>query len=190
MYLVTETLKFFLQLAFSQNHPELLIDMKDSFAYIELPNFISYQVGRDITMEKYFEINAPAVISEPMDDELVVINLDNGCYYNLNKTAASLWKRLEQGYSINEAGIHATRLYGKEEAAMLVDFTDFVELLMKEGLIRAGESRPKNRPQLKEGDSSPYLKPSFEKYSDMQEMLLLDPIHEVSEAGWPHQEKK
>jgi hypothetical protein len=43
---------------------------------------------------------------------------------------------------------------------------------------------------LKEGQGESYLQPSFEKYSDMQEMLLLDPIHEVSEAGWPHKEKK
>ena len=33
-------------------------------------------------------------------------------------------------------------------------------------------------------------KPSFEapilhKYTDMQDLLLLDPIHEVDEAGWP-----
>ena len=25
----------------------------------------------------------------------------------------------------------------------------------------------------------------MEKYDDMQELLLLDPIHEVDEAGWP-----
>ena len=27
--------------------------------------------------------------------------------------------------------------------------------------------------------------PSLNKYSDMQELLLLDPIHDVDEAGWP-----
>jgi hypothetical protein len=27
--------------------------------------------------------------------------------------------------------------------------------------------------------------PSLNKYSDMQELLLLDPIHDVDDAGWP-----
>jgi hypothetical protein len=38
--------------------------------------------------------------------------------------------------------------------------------------------------------SNGHAKPSFNppllnKYSDMQELLLLDPIHDVDEAGWP-----
>ena len=27
--------------------------------------------------------------------------------------------------------------------------------------------------------------PILHKYTDMQDLLLLDPIHEVDEAGWP-----
>lgn len=141
-------------------------------------------------MEKYYEINAPAVISEPMDEELVVINLDSGCYYSLNKTAARLWNHLERGCSLNQTAHQMALLHGNEEAPVLTDFTSFVERLMKEGLIRTGESRHTNGLLLKEGQGEPYLKPSFEKYSDMQEMLLLDPIHEVSEAGWPNKGKK
>jgi hypothetical protein len=30
-----------------------------------------------------------------------------------------------------------------------------------------------------------YVPPVMNKHSDMQELLLLDPIHEVDEAGWP-----
>jgi hypothetical protein len=26
----------------------------------------------------------------------------------------------------------------------------------------------------------------LERYTDMQELLLLDPIHDVDESGWPH----
>jgi hypothetical protein len=26
----------------------------------------------------------------------------------------------------------------------------------------------------------------LQKFTDMQELLLLDPIHEVDERGWPH----
>jgi hypothetical protein len=26
----------------------------------------------------------------------------------------------------------------------------------------------------------------LEKFTDMHDLLLMDPIHEVSDAGWPH----
>jgi hypothetical protein len=28
--------------------------------------------------------------------------------------------------------------------------------------------------------------PVLERYTDMQELLFLDPIHDVDESGWPH----
>ena len=32
-----------------------------------------------------------------------------------------------------------------------------------------------------------YAAPKLSTYTDMQELLLLDPIHEVDESGWPAQ---
>jgi hypothetical protein len=31
--------------------------------------------------------------------------------------------------------------------------------------------------------------PTFETYTDMQYFLLLDPIHDVDAAGWPHERR-
>jgi hypothetical protein len=142
-------------------------------------------------MDKYYKINTPAVISEPMEDDLVVINLDNGCYYCLNTTAALLWNQLEKGCSINRAARQTAQIYGNEEAMVLADCASFIERLIKEQLIRVAEGEPTiNGISFNQGQDKPYQMPNFVKYSDMQEMLLLDPIHEVSEAGWPHHENK
>ena len=27
----------------------------------------------------------------------------------------------------------------------------------------------------------------FEKYTDLADLILLDPVHDVSDAGWPHE---
>ncbi len=32
--------------------------------------------------------------------------------------------------------------------------------------------------------------PIIEKYTDLEELLLLDPIHEVDESGWPKQKSE
>jgi hypothetical protein len=29
------------------------------------------------------------------------------------------------------------------------------------------------------------MDPKLEKYTDMEDLLLLDPIHDVQEVGWP-----
>jgi hypothetical protein len=33
---------------------------------------------------------------------------------------------------------------------------------------------------------SPYAAPVLEKFTDMEAMLLLDPVHDVDEKGWPN----
>lgn len=141
-------------------------------------------------MGKYYEINAPAVISEPMEDEVVVINLDNGCYYNLNMTAAQVWNFLDQGYSLNSIASYAEKIYRGETENIRSDFELFVKRLIDEQLVREIASRNVGEIHADGVDGQSYEKPDFEKFSDMQEMLLLDPIHEVSEAGWPHQKKQ
>jgi hypothetical protein len=141
-------------------------------------------------MEKYYEINAPAVISEPMEDEVVVINLDNGCYYNLNKTAAHIWNFLDQGYSMKSIASYAKKFYPGETESIRSDFETFLRRLIDEQLVREIEGRNGGEIHADGFDGRAYEKPDFEKFSDMQEMLLLDPIHEVSDEGWPHQKKQ
>jgi hypothetical protein len=37
-----------------------------------------------------------------------------------------------------------------------------------------------------EGDRQDYSDPAFEKYDDMADLILLDPVHEIDqEKGWP-----
>ncbi|MGB5218249.1 MAG: PqqD family protein [Smithella sp.] len=140
-------------------------------------------------MKKYYKINVPAVISEPMEDEVVVINLDNGCYYNLNKTAAQVWNFLDQGYSLHSIASSAENFYRGETESIRSDLKAFVKRLIDEQLVREVEGSNAGEINANGFNGQSYERPDFEKFSDMQEMLLLDPIHEVSEAGWPHQKK-
>lgn len=138
-------------------------------------------------MSELYEINSPTVVSEPWDGEMVAINLESGCYYNLNQTGARVWRHIQQGHSIPEAARRMARLHGVDDGVVLADFSDFIELLEKERLVRAASGEPEDlQDSPYGGQDGPYVKPGLEKYSDMQEMLLLDPIHEVTEQGWPH----
>lgn len=136
-------------------------------------------------MGRTLKPNEPTVISEPMDKELVVINLESGCYYNLNASAAKIWTDLARGATV-EAVIESQQANGTDMEEISRTIDAFCQFLQDENLMIATEPGTN---ETKCGPSD-YEKPEIEKFTDMQEMLLLDPIHEVTEMGWPNEAKK
>ena len=66
--------------------------------------------------------------------------------------------------------------------------TRFVERLLEEALLVAanGDGRPLRLRPSRTAPPRLVREPRLDKYTDMQELLLLDPIHEVDERGWPN----
>lgn len=137
---------------------------------------------------QYFKINSPQVIHQNIENEVMIIHLDKGVYYNLNQTGILIWNSLTSGDSSEDTLQKMLGEYEGNSAEIQSCFTEFHKELLEEGLIvpcEKGQEIAKTQPSpLKQ----PFLKPVLNKYTDMQELLLLDPIHEVDNGGWP--EKK
>jgi hypothetical protein len=119
-------------------------------------------------MKKY-TINTPQVISEITTDETVVINLETGSYYNLNADASKIWALLEKGVDITD--------FEKIDASII----EFCNKLIAEGLLK--EATTTEKVTTIDVDAKNLV---LETYTDMQDLLGLDPIHEAApEAGWP-----
>ena len=59
-----------------------------------------------------------------------------------------------------------------------------VTALAAEDLVQpTGEAAA--QPAYSNGQRAPFVAPVLQKHTDMQDLLLLDPIHEVDETGWP-----
>ena len=114
---------------------------------------------------KTYSINASRAISENLDGETIIINLETGSYYSLNHSGTALWDAIKQNIPVDGS------------APGVEHFTAF---LNEEGLIAEIEMHSNAVPFISE------TVPGIEKYSDMQEMLLADPIHDVDTAGWPN----
>lgn len=135
-------------------------------------------------MKKY-AINSPQVISEVASGEAVIINLETGSYYNLGVEAAKIWLPLMDGVAIDalKSKIEPQTQCSKADAENKIDV--FIAQLLAEGLIKETEQ---SAAQLPENISVDVERLELETYTDMQDLLGLDPIHEVSaEAGWPVQ---
>jgi hypothetical protein len=125
-----------------------------------------------------FAINRPKVAFEVFDHEAVVLNLDSGNYYSVNRGGVEILRWIEAGASVEE-------ILGSLEpgASVRGDVSEFVDLLRREGILRDREEALRAEPP--SGDRIPYEPPKIEKFSDLQDLLLLDPIHDVDAAGWP-----
>ncbi|MFN7956485.1 MAG: PqqD family protein [bacterium] len=134
-------------------------------------------------------VNEPSVISEVIDGETIVLNFDNGHYYSFNPTASEIWRRLCAGSPVSAATEWVARRFAADPAAIRPEVEDFVRRLEEEQLIRraANDAPPgsTNAPPDASHPVAAFSSPDFEKFTDMEELLLLDPIHEVSDSGWP-----
>jgi hypothetical protein len=130
------------------------------------------------------------VIHETVGGETMIVRLDNGNYYSLNSTGGQVWAFIERGATRSQIAEEFAGMYGLEKKIAEEQIELFLDSLIKEGLIFQNGASPDAATAYKP-DGSKRLTNSFElpllnKYSDMQELLILDPIHDVSDAGWPN----
>lgn len=126
-------------------------------------------------------INTPAVIADILDGEAIIINLKSGRYYSMEGCGAWVWSALIAGH---DPAVIAARLASADAAAVRRDLDAFVAQLSAEELIREAGSDPAAAPLPDYAGS--YAAPTLNVFTDMESMLLLDPIHKVDDAGWPH----
>ncbi|MFL6757703.1 MAG: PqqD family protein [Sphingomicrobium sp.] len=73
-----------------------------------------------------------------IDHEIVVMRLDNGDFFSLAGTAASIW-RLIDGTRDRAALIAALAAeYGTDESAIVADVDEFLAKLKEQGLLATG----------------------------------------------------
>ena len=132
-----------------------------------------------------YVVNAPAVVSEIIDGELVIMDLQSGNYYSAEKTGAQIWAWIEKAYSLKDILDLVTSRFSGADAAEQ-DLITFVDQLLANNLVREqdGHGKPVDETATN-GSAAAYSKPEMAVYTDMKDMLLLDPIHDVDEAGWP-----
>jgi coenzyme PQQ synthesis protein D (PqqD) len=140
-----------------------------------------------------FRVNTPTVTHETIDGEAVIINLDSGNYYSLVEVGSFIWSLIEKGASATDLQNSVIGTYQGNATDIDRGVQELLVQLEQENLIVPVDgAEGSDLAQLNEvpAPNNGHEKPSFnppllQKYSDMQELLLLDPIHDVDDAGWP-----
>ena len=126
------------------------------------------------------------IISDVFGEEVVLVNLESGVYYSLRYSATQIWIRLFNQYSPTEIFADLIQIYQVDENDLISDINRFISQLLEAKMIK-NESVAVKKPidfNLT-GILVPYTSPEVETFSDMQEILLLDPVHDDDKSGWP-----
>lgn len=127
------------------------------------------------------------MIHETFDDEVVIVDLESGVYYSTDAIAADIWSMILAGSSFEELVEALLTRYTGEPALIQSHTVAFLDRLLAARLIEPTDGPSAGTAALGESGlpRRVFSEPRLEPYTDMQDLLLLDPIHEVDETGWP-----
>lgn len=137
-------------------------------------------------MQQTYRVMKPEVVADVIDGEAVIMNLKTGRYFNSEGTGSECWEALSSGMSVAQIVDQLAAKYAADRTTIVSGVEKFVEDLVAHELIAPGDTSPPA--VVAQASSSPlaaFHAPALNVYSDMQDLLLLDPIHDVDAAGWP-----
>jgi Coenzyme PQQ synthesis protein D (PqqD) len=141
-------------------------------------------------MSARYRSNAPRFVDETVDGEALIMDMVKGSYYSCIGASAAAWNALKSGTSVAEVSESLVSTYGIAAGDATRDVEQFVDaLLSEEMLVEVADATPQSTPGTELGNATPhggYSALCLERYTDLADLILLDPVHDVTEAGWPH----
>ena len=135
---------------------------------------------------KFYHIDSTNIAQEVFDKEAVLINIPFGKYYSIRGYAGiRVLELLAQSADTETIQTVIESEFEVEGFDARADIEVFVNQLETEQIVNVlaeGAVQKNEEPRLK----IPYEKIELEIFDDMQELIQLDPVHDVeSFKGWP-----
>jgi hypothetical protein len=119
--------------------------------------------------------NEPDIASKVIDGEAILINLRTGAYYSLRDAGALVWHGLREQRTRDEILELLSARYSSAGHDLAADLDDLLAQLGAENLLRASSSAEALSIAVPALNAHEYGKPVLEKFTDMEELLALDP---------------
>lgn len=139
-------------------------------------------------MSQFYRVNSQDIMHETIDGEVVIVNLDSGAYYAFDGSGEYIWDRLSQdGASQEQLVAELKPRFYTPGSEITAGVESFLAQLLDEALIVQAQAGGTPAPASAAAESATaFVAPQLSKYTDMEALLLADPIHEVEPAGWPN----
>ncbi len=140
----------------------------------------------------FLKVNEPNVVHETIDGEAILLDLKTGNYFSLDGAGAIIWDYISLTGRWRNAIDLMVQKTAKQKDLISSSIETFVEELIEENLLVPVDNgsgfTSEVSSDIEKGlveAAIAFKAPVVNKYSDMQDLLLLDPIHDVDEKGWP-----
>ena len=141
-------------------------------------------------MDRSYTVDTAMVVSDVIDGEAIMLHRGSGTYFSTEGIGGLIWQWIGEGRSRQQMLDLLARRSSQPSAEMSQALDSFVADLLIHALIREAEDG--GDPELGTPSEPPtnggaeFAAPVLHVYTDMRDLLLLDPIHEVEETGgWP-----
>ncbi len=132
-----------------------------------------------------FNINAAVYDLEDFDDEIVLVNIQTGVYFTMSESAPLIIRELSKGVNLSQVFDDIDT--SKHDINAKVAIKNFIEILIQEKILV-------ENPSIEIGNTidcnSINSLPMYKKFEDMGDLIKLDPIHDVSDLGWPNKSEQ
>lgn len=131
-----------------------------------------------------YVLNDEKMFADITDGIAIVINSETGIYYGMNGLGSTVFENLINGVSVENI-VAALKAMPNVPVDIETRVQSFIDDVVAKELVIAGEGND-NAANI---DAAVATEDGFaisvDEYSDAQELLLADPIHEVKEdTGW------
>jgi hypothetical protein len=138
-----------------------------------------------------YRANAPRFVDESVEGEALIMDMVTGTYYTCLGATTVAWEALKRGVDQHDVASLVASAYGVGAADVERDLEPFVADLLNEELLvpwteEAGETVAVQLDDLGETTGA-YEAMRLERYTDLADLILLDPVHDVSGTAWPDQ---
>jgi hypothetical protein len=135
-----------------------------------------------------YRSNGPRFVDESVDGEALIMDMVTGTYYTCLGPATIAWDALKRGVEPGEVAAMIATLYGVDVTSVTGDLDAFVAELVADEILVRREDTPASGPIAPPAPpAGPYEPMRIERYTDLADLILLDPVQDVSGAGWPHE---
>jgi hypothetical protein len=133
----------------------------------------------------FFEVNEHLISMERLEGEVIIISFNNGKYYSTEFSGADILWLVKQKVNPKSWESILGSKYGFE-AFPKDEILEFLNKCLGEGILVETKSSMDNEASLPNDFLvSGWISPKLLAFSDLQDLLMVDPIHDSSLEGWP-----
>ena len=135
----------------------------------------------------------PTVSMERLDGETIVIDFESGSFYSFRESAADLLWLISLGIELTLFESVLQRYFKMQDLSeVAIDIDSFIETILSLNLIEKnvvedeiGDGRVTDVELPEDYLRGDWVSPLLVSNDELADLLKIDPIHDVTESGWP-----